>query len=101
MSCYFIAKILVHDRERYARYLAGTEGVLKAHGGEVLAVDEDATVLEGTWVSTRTVLIRFPNEESAQAWYKSPEYQSIAVHRLAASSTDAVLVKGRGSVSPN
>jgi uncharacterized protein (DUF1330 family) len=95
MSCYFVAKISVRDRERYARYLAGTDEVLEAHEGKVLAVDEDVTVLEGQWNCTRTVLIEFPSEESAEAWYKSPEYQSIAVHRLAASSTDAVFVKGR------
>ena len=100
MSYYFIAKISVRDREQYARYLAGADEVLEAHGGEVLAVDEDVTVLEGSWVCTRTVLIRFPGEESAHAWYESPEYQNIASHRWEASSADAVLVKGRDEVSP-
>ncbi len=93
MSCYFVAKISVRDRERYGQYLAGAGEVLQVYGGEVLAVDEDVTVLEGTWACTRTVLIRFPDEESAHAWHTSPEYQSIVVHRLASSTTDAVLVK--------
>ena len=101
MSCYFIARISVHDSELYRRYLARTDDVLETHGGVVLAVDEDVTVLEGTWAGTRTVLIRFPSEESARAWYESPEYQTIAAHRWEASSADAVLVRGKDEVSPN
>lgn len=74
MKCYFIARIDVHDEIGYARYLEGTSPVLARFGAEVLAVDESAFVLEGEWPGTRTVLVSFPDEATAHAWYDSPEY---------------------------
>lgn len=95
MKCYFIARIDVHDEIGYARYLDGPDPVLARYGAEVLAVDESVVVLEGQWPGTRTVLISFPDEAHARAWYDSPEYQAIALHRFGAASADAVFVKGR------
>jgi uncharacterized protein (DUF1330 family) len=95
LKCYFIARIDVHDASGYARYLEGTDPVLARYGAEVLAVDEAPVVLEGQWPGTRTVLISFPDEASARAWYDSPEYQAIAQHRFRAASADAVFVRGR------
>ncbi|MBK9775549.1 MAG: DUF1330 domain-containing protein [bacterium] len=95
MTCYFLARITVHDEAGYARYLEGTDPVLARYGAEVLAVDEAPVVLEGQWPGTRTVLISFPDEASARAWYDSPEYQAIAQHRFRAASADAVFVRGR------
>lgn len=97
VSCYFIARIRVHDAPGYQRYLDGTDSLLRHWGATVLAVDESATVLEGSWPATRTVVIEFPDEASATGWFESPEYQSIALHRRAASDGDAVLVRGRES----
>lgn len=95
MACYFIARIDVHDADRYQRYLQGAGSLLERFGATVLAVDETTTVLEGEWPATRTVLLAFPDEATANAWYTSPEYRLLAQHRYAASSGDAVLVKGR------
>jgi len=60
----------------------------------VQSVDEAAQVLEGDWNYMRTVLLEFPSEEQATAWYHSPEYQSLAEHRVAASDANIVLIKG-------
>ena len=95
MTCYFIARIDVHDADGYQRYLEGTGPLLERFGATVLAVDEAAQVLEGEWPGTRTVLLAFPDEAAAKGWYTSPEYRSLARHRFAASSGDAVLVSGR------
>ncbi|MDA3935695.1 MAG: DUF1330 domain-containing protein [Actinomycetota bacterium] len=95
MSYYFIARISVHDPEGYERYLAGTGPLLERYQATVLAVDEAPAVLEGEWPATRTVLLRFPDEESAKAWYGCPEYQALAQRRHASSSGDAVLIAGR------
>ena len=95
MSCYFIARITVHDPVGYGRYLEGTDAALARWGATVLAVDESAIVLEGAWPGTRTVLIEFPDEASASGWYASAEYRAIARHRWSSSEGDAVLVHGR------
>jgi len=97
VACYFVARIAVHDVQGYQRYLDGADPLLDRFGGEVLAVDEAPTVLEGEWSGTRTVLLRFPDEETAKAWYHSPEYQALARHRFESASSDAVLVRGRGA----
>jgi uncharacterized protein (DUF1330 family) len=100
MSCYFVARISIHDPETYERYLSGTTPLLTRWGAKVLAVDETVTVLEGQWPASRTVIIEFPDEASASAWYASPEYQAIARHRWSASDADAILVMGRAE-APN
>jgi uncharacterized protein (DUF1330 family) len=91
---YVVAQITITDRERSQAYQAGFPEVFSKYRGELLAVDENARVVEGEWPYTRTVLIRFPDEDEATRWYSSAEYQAIAQHRFAASRTNAVLVTG-------
>ena len=94
MSVYVIAQLNIHDRTRYATYGSGFMEIFSKYGGRVLSVDEAAQVLEGDWNYMRTVLLEFPSEEQATAWYRSPEYQSLAEHRFAASDANIVLIKG-------
>ena len=94
MSVYLIAQINIHNRERYAQYEAGFMEIFAQYGGEMLAVDEAPTVLEGQWPHTRTVLIRFADKVSAGAWYKSDAYQQLACHRWEASVADVAILQG-------
>lgn len=94
MATYFIAQINIHDREEYQKYLAGTDDPLKQFNAEVLAVDDHPTLLEGEWNFTRTVVIRFPDGEAAQGWYRSTEYQEVVQHRHRAAQANAVFVEG-------
>ncbi len=93
MPFYVVAQLNIHDRTRYARYESGFMEIFSKYGGSVLSVDEAAKVLEGEWNYMRTVLLEFPSEERAMAWYHSPEYQSLAQHRFAASDANIVLIK--------
>ena len=45
--------------------------IFAQYGGEMLAVDEAPTVLEGQWPHTRTVLIRIADKVLADAWYRA------------------------------
>ena len=96
MSVYLIANISIEDRDRYRQYEAGFMDIFQRHGGELLAVDEKAVVLEGEHPFTRTVVIRFPSQEQAEGWYHSPEYQALAQHRFASSRGNVVLLQGLG-----
>ena len=71
MSVYLIAQININSRERYAQYEAGFMEIFAQYGGEMLAVDEAPTVLDGQWPHTRTVLIRFADKVLADAWYRA------------------------------
>lgn len=94
MSCFFIAQINIHDQAGYDKYLEGFDEVFSRFKGEVLVVDDQATILEGSWPYTRTVLIRFPDKREAEIWYKSAEYQKLARDRWQASIANIVLVEG-------
>lgn len=94
MSVYFIALIDIHDRAVYQRYLDGFDAVFERFNGEVLAVDENPTVLEGRWPAARTVVIRFPEEGDLLRWYRSPGYQALARLRATASTGAIAVVCG-------
>lgn len=94
MPVYIIARMKIHDREGYDRYEEGFGPVFEKFNGTMLSVDENPTVLQGEWHHTRSVLIEFPDKQSAYAWMTSPEYQEIAKHRLAASEGESILVEG-------
>jgi uncharacterized protein (DUF1330 family) len=93
MSVYFIALVDIADREQFSLYEQGFMEIFARYGGTILAVDDNPNVLEGAWPHTRTVLMSFPSTEDLERWYRSPEYQSIARHRFAASRADVVVIK--------
>jgi len=95
MSAYIIALIEIHDRDEYRRYQEGFLELLAQYDGEILVVEEAPTVLEGEWPHTRTVVIRFADDNEAQRWYESEQYQALAQHRFRASRTSLILAKGR------
>ena len=51
-------------------------------------------VLSGDWQATRSVIIEFPSKQSALTWMMSGEYQAIAEHRNAGSTSTSILVNG-------
>lgn len=95
MSCYFVARILIHDEAEYDRYLDRCDEVFARCNGRYLAVDRSPIPLEGTSEDGRMVIIEFPDEPSFRLWYDSPEYQEILAHRLAGAHCTSVLVRGK------
>jgi uncharacterized protein (DUF1330 family) len=91
---FIIAQITIHDRSEYSKYETGFFEIFQKFSGRLLSVDEEPTVLEGKWPHTRTVLVEFPSNAEAMAWYQSDEYQKLAQHRLASSDGNIVLIKG-------
>jgi len=93
MSCLFIAQITIHDQAEYNTYLAGFDDVFDQYKGEVLAVDNQVSILEGNWPYSRTVVMRFPDKKEALNWYRSAAYQKLAVHRWQAATSNIILVE--------
>ena len=92
---YILAKVTITDQDAYAEYRAGFGAVFAQHGGEIMAVSSDPTVLEGEWEATATVLIRFGSRADALAWYNSDGYQELVRIRQSASTADFILIDGR------
>ena len=68
MSCYFVARILIHDEAEYDRYLDKCDEVFARCNGRYLAVDRSPIPLEGTPEDGRMVIIEFPDEPSFRLW---------------------------------
>lgn len=74
MAAYLIGQVMVHDLDRFARYVAETSALIARFGGEVLDVVRAVEAVEGTWpVGARTALVRFPDEQALRAFWDSPE----------------------------
>jgi uncharacterized protein (DUF1330 family) len=95
MCSYFVAQIKIHDWQEYELYLEGYDEIFNKYNGEVITVDDNPVILEGTWPYTRTVIIRFPSQAETMRWYESGEYQQLVKHRHKASKSDIIIVKGR------
>ena len=94
----FIAHFTIDDPERYRVYEKGFFPLLKAHGGRVVAFDDNPTVLEGDRPAGRTVILTFDSAEALRTWWESPEYRALAEHRHAGTTTHSVIaLDGGGS----
>ena len=100
MNCYLVAQINIHDHQEYQKYLDGFDQIFSKYKGLVMAADENPKILEGQWPYSRTVLMRFPNEEDARRWYQSSEYQELVKHRHRASEANIILVTRDEKVVP-
>lgn len=76
MAGYFIANYTINDQAEYQKYMAAVGPILQAHGAEIVVVDRDSVLLEGS-AGHVTVVLKFATKAAAQAWYESPEYQAI------------------------
>ncbi|MEQ9519283.1 MAG: DUF1330 domain-containing protein [Parvibaculum sp.] len=85
MSVYAIGIIEIADKETYANYEAGFFEALAPHGGEIVAVDDEPTTIEGEPVTGRAVVLRFASQDKFNDWYNSDAYQKIAKFRFASS----------------
>jgi uncharacterized protein (DUF1330 family) len=91
---YLVARVAVHDEDRYAEYAARTQAALEPFGGRFVVRGGRSKCVEGSWDFGRTVVIEFPSFEQAEAWYESDDYQRLIPIRQGASSGDFVLVAG-------
>jgi uncharacterized protein (DUF1330 family) len=63
-------------------------------GVNILAVDTEPKVIEGSWHGDQTVVLEFDSVDAARAWYESEAYQTAAALRQAAADCNAVIVAG-------
>ena len=93
MAGYFVANYTITNQVEYKDYLAAVGPVLQAHNAEVLVVDRDSALLEGS-AGKVTVVLRFATQAAASAWYESPEYQAIRHLRLDNTRGIGVIAEG-------
>ncbi len=95
MSAYFIFRHKVLDADKLNNdYLPKAVATFEPYAPEILVVDENLEVIEGSTEDNRTGVLKFKDREEAKRWYNSPEYQKIVNLRLAVTDGAAVLCDG-------
>ena len=95
VKAFVIVQIAINDRDGYHQYeIAGHQEIFDRFSGEVVGLDEDVEIVEGSWPCTRTVLIEFPTKQLARGWYESDEYQAVVGLRHGAATSNLVIVSG-------
>jgi uncharacterized protein (DUF1330 family) len=73
MAVYYIGSYDIVDPSAFQSYPAVVLELLPKYGGEVLASDTSAFLVEGT-ARTMNAIIRFPSKEAALGLYNDPDF---------------------------
>lgn len=89
-ACYVIGHITVKEEASWADYRRQVAATLKPWRGETVMRGHCTDVLSGAHPHQDTVVLRFPDRQSALAWHASAAYQAIVPLRRQAA--DVVLI---------
>ncbi len=89
MAVYVIAHVCVRDPARFREYQRAAMPTISAAGGRVLAAGR-AVKLEGQPMPNHNVIIEFPTQEMAEAWYSSEGYEAAIPVRRESSADGAI-----------
>jgi uncharacterized protein (DUF1330 family) len=93
MAVFYIGSYDIVDPDEFQKYPPVVMALLPKYGGEVLASDTGAFLVEGT-VRTMNAVIRFPSKEAALGLYNDPGYQEAKrVRQASTKNTSMVLVE--------
>ncbi|MCM2455927.1 DUF1330 domain-containing protein [Rhizobium sp. CG4] len=92
-KAYWIARIDVHDTDRYKDYVSTAKPAFERFGAVFLARGGEFSELEGK-ARQRNVVIEFPSRQAAVDCFNSPEYQEALKIRQAVSDAELVVVEG-------
>ncbi len=82
-GAYMIVMGTVHDRQAFmSQYASQLAPLYERHGGSYLAVTGDVETLEGDTPFESVVMSRWPDKESAQAFWNDPDYRALADLRI-------------------
>ena len=90
---YWIAQVTVTDPETYEEYKAANAIAFAKFGGRFIVRGGAQVTKEGS-THPRSVVIEFPNYETALACYDSPEYQTALAIRQGISEGNLVIIEG-------
>lgn len=90
---YMVAQIGIEDQEQFfGQYGAGTGPILAQNEAQILVATPSVNTLEGEWNGNWTVVLEFPSETHALAWWESEDYQNDLVPVRQASTSFGNLI---------
>jgi uncharacterized protein (DUF1330 family) len=99
MPAYVIVRAVVHDPIAYQNYASRSPAALEKFGGRHIARGGKVITFEGPDETRRIVIAEFPDFATAEACYRSLDYQSIIHHRKDCATFEFILVDGVDGVS--
>ena len=82
-GAYMIVMGTVYDRPAFmSQYASQLAPLYERHGGSYVAVTGEITTLEGDTPFESLVMSRWPDKESAEAFWDDPEYRALADLRI-------------------
>jgi uncharacterized protein (DUF1330 family) len=95
MKYYAVAEIEITDRSWVSNYVKNVTKLVEQHGGRYLARTSRMEKLEGERPRPQVFLIiEWPSEEAAKAFYESDAYKPYLQSRKQGSRGDFILVAG-------
>ena len=90
MPAYLVVEDIITDAVRFEEYRTKVAPMIAKHGGRYLTKGGSHKFPEGGhWKPERVVIIEFPDMQSLDNWYSSPEYQPlIALRKQCTSDLD-------------
>ena len=77
MTTFFIANVSVKNPEKFQEYAQKSGATFAAYGGAPLARGKVAGNLVGSSEHQAAAVIKFPDLDSLNNWFNSPEYQAL------------------------
>jgi uncharacterized protein (DUF1330 family) len=93
MAAYVLVDIDVTDPARYEDYKSLAAASIEQYSGRYVVRGGKVEVLEGTWPTSRFVMLEFADGDAARRWYNSPEYAVAKTIRQDAANFNLVLVE--------
>lgn len=90
---YWIARVDVHDMDRYPSYIEAAKPAYERYGAKFLVRGGEYHDVEGI-ARSRNVVIEFPSLVSALDCYNSIEYESARCIRQAISDGELLIIEG-------
>ena len=87
-----IGHITVKDTAKWDQYRASVPATLLPWHGELLLRGRCLDVLHGSHSHTDSVVLRFPDIESARGWHRSAAYQALLPLRSSAAGIELFIV---------
>jgi uncharacterized protein (DUF1330 family) len=96
VAVYAVVNLHVTEPAVYRQYEKGFFPLLKKYGGEFITYDDAPFTLEGEAPRNgRMIILKFPSEAQARAWYADPDYQALSEHRRAGTRAEFLtMVRG-------
>jgi uncharacterized protein (DUF1330 family) len=91
MAVFYIGTYDIVDPEQFKKYPPLVMALLPKYGGEILASDTQAFVVEGSG-KTMNAIIRFPSKEAALGLYNDPDYQEAKRIRQASTTNISMVL---------